>query len=154
MVIRKAISIRQPWAYAIIHAGKAIENRSWPTRFRGAVAIHASKALDTRTLEDFFRFIDQRGLGRVVGLTKADAAHLPRGAVIGIADIADCVTASSSPWFEGPFGFVLANPRPLQPISCKGALQFFTLPAPVIAAIDLQVGGRLSQAGASRHARV
>lgn len=40
----KALSIRQPWAWMILHAGKDIENREWPTRFRGRVLIHASKA--------------------------------------------------------------------------------------------------------------
>ena len=33
----KALSIRQPWAWAIINAGKDIENRQWPTKFRGSI---------------------------------------------------------------------------------------------------------------------
>ena len=46
---RLAISVRQPWAWAIVHGGKDIENRDWKAsnpglRFRGAVAIHASAA--------------------------------------------------------------------------------------------------------------
>jgi hypothetical protein len=139
VIIWKAITIRQPWAYAIIHAGKVIENRSWATRFRGTVAIHAAKALDNRTIEEFFRLIDERGLQAVIDLTNTDVACLPRGAIVGMADIAGCVTESSSPWFEGPFGFVLENPKLLQPISCKGALQFFTLPMSVIAAIEQQM---------------
>ena len=40
----KALAIRQPWASAIIlHAGKDTENRDWPTRFRGSIAVHAAK---------------------------------------------------------------------------------------------------------------
>ena len=42
----KALSIRQPWAWAIIHAGKDVENRPWGTRYRGPLLIHASKTLD------------------------------------------------------------------------------------------------------------
>lgn len=42
----KAISIQQPWAWAILHAGKDVENRTWRTTYRGPVAIHASKAVD------------------------------------------------------------------------------------------------------------
>ena len=38
----KALSIRQPWAYAILFAGKRVENRSWATRYRGRILIHAS----------------------------------------------------------------------------------------------------------------
>ena len=37
----KAISIRPPWAWAILHAGKDIENRTWRTSMRGTVAVHA-----------------------------------------------------------------------------------------------------------------
>jgi hypothetical protein len=37
----KALTIRQPWAWAIIYAGKNIENRSWNTKLRGTIAIHA-----------------------------------------------------------------------------------------------------------------
>lgn len=32
-----ALSIRQPWAWHILHSGKDIENRDWPTKFRGRV---------------------------------------------------------------------------------------------------------------------
>jgi len=38
----KAISLQQPWAWAILHAGKDVENRRWNTRYRGPIAIHAS----------------------------------------------------------------------------------------------------------------
>ena len=37
----KAISIQQPWAWAIIHAGMDVENRTWNTHYRGLLAIHA-----------------------------------------------------------------------------------------------------------------
>mgnify|MGYP006363525131 CR=1 FL=1 len=33
----KALSIRAPWWWAILYAGKDIENREWATRFRGPV---------------------------------------------------------------------------------------------------------------------
>jgi hypothetical protein len=41
----RALSIRQPWAWAILHAGKDIENRDWKPgnparRFRGSFLIH------------------------------------------------------------------------------------------------------------------
>lgn len=46
----KALSVRQPWAWAIIHGGKDIENRSWQAvnhglNVRGRVAIHASATM-------------------------------------------------------------------------------------------------------------
>jgi len=44
----RALSIRQPWAYAILHLGKDIENRPWRTNFRGPLLIHASLKGRTR----------------------------------------------------------------------------------------------------------
>ena len=40
----KAITIKQPWAWAIIFAGKDIENRTWHTHDRGPLLIHAGAA--------------------------------------------------------------------------------------------------------------
>ena len=40
----KALTIRQPWAWAIIFDGKDVENRSWNTSYRGDLAIHAGVA--------------------------------------------------------------------------------------------------------------
>ena len=41
----KAISVRNPWAWAIAHGGKRVENREWqyPPTYRGPLLIHASK---------------------------------------------------------------------------------------------------------------
>lgn len=39
----KALSVKQPWAWAIIHAGKDIEKRTWRTDYRGPLLIHAGK---------------------------------------------------------------------------------------------------------------
>lgn len=42
----KCLSIRQPWAWAILYAGKDIENRTWFTYHRGPFLLHASKTYD------------------------------------------------------------------------------------------------------------
>jgi hypothetical protein len=42
----KVISIRQPWASLIVIGAKDVENRTWPTRYRGPVLIHASQRAD------------------------------------------------------------------------------------------------------------
>lgn len=111
----KALSINQPWAWAILHAGKDIENRSWPTKYRGDVLIHAGMRFD----RDGLRFVEDQ-VGREI-----DPEERPRGGVLGIVEIVDCVTESESPWFFGEYGFVLRNPRIIEPRKCKGALGFF-----------------------------
>ena len=120
-----ALTIKQPWASLIIHGGKDIENRSWPTRFRGSVLIHASKKRDDDELLSFKALKQQRGF-------KADWkgkpllwGDVPCGGIIGVVDIVDCVTHSKSNWFVGDYGFVLANPRPLPFHPCRGALGFW-----------------------------
>ena len=42
----RAISVRPPWAWAILHAGKDIENRTWKTKLRGTIAVHASQTMN------------------------------------------------------------------------------------------------------------
>ena len=127
----KAISIRQPWAWAIVHAGKDIENRDWSTRYRGPVCIHAAKGMTrdeydiaNRHIQKAVGSVDQEWLTRWLGVTPAPV-RLERGGIIGVAEIVDCVDASPSPWFFGRYGFVLRNARPVDFISVKGALGFF-----------------------------
>src|SRR5258705_10477702 len=135
--VLKALSVRQPWAWAILHGGKDIENRSWDTMLRGTVALHAARTAETSA---FFNFIRDRNLLPKIALEEGAVDNLPKGAVIGLVDVIDCVSASPSKWWEGPKGFVLANPRPLIPIPCRGAMQFFDLPPTVIEAIEQQLG--------------
>mgnify|MGYP002359850962 FL=1 len=49
----KALSIRQPWAGLIIHGYKDIENRDWPTRYRGPLLVHAPLPLDAELCAEF-----------------------------------------------------------------------------------------------------
>ena len=44
----KILSIRQPWAHLITQGSKDIENRSWPTKYRGAFLVHASLTVDKK----------------------------------------------------------------------------------------------------------
>lgn len=115
--IDRALSIRQPWAWAIINAGKDIENRTWATNYRGPVFIHASRKLDA----DAAYYTDPR-----FKLKGCPYPHLfSTGGIIGIVDIVDCVQKHISPWFDGPYGFVLANPRVVDYTPCPGRLSIF-----------------------------
>lgn len=120
----KAISIMQPWAWLIVHGHKDVENRSWPTSFRGPVLIHAGKRSDP----DYSDTIDWDW----PDIERPD--YFERGGIVGEAEIVDCVTASASPWFQGSYGFVIRNARPLPFRPCRGMLGFFvpgfTPPAP------------------------
>lgn len=118
----KALSVKQPWANLIIHGGKNIENRTWRTNYRGWFLVHASKKMTPEEYGDVVRFC--ASIGSTFTLPRFDQLQL--GGIIGMARICDCVHASGSPWFVGPWGFVIAEVKPLPFTPCKGSLGFFT----------------------------
>lgn len=123
-----ALSIRQPWAWLILNAGKDIENRDWPTNFRGRVLIHASKTCTKREYEDAMDFMTDRQILQGIGMNIPSIKGMDRGGIVGSVEIVDCVTRSDSPWFIGQYGFVLRNPKPMPFIPWKGRLGFFNVP--------------------------
>ena len=124
----KALSIRQPWAWLIINGGKNIENRDWPTRFRGRILVHASKGMTRDEWSDAWEFAQGTGASAKAIEAGVTRDNILRGGIIGSVEIVDCVSYSSSPWFCGKFGFVLRDPRPMQFIPFKGQLGFFDVP--------------------------
>jgi len=127
----RALSVRQPWAWAIIYAGKDIENRSWQNKHTiGTIAIHASL-----------------GQERIYQLPprarRPQPDEITLGAIIGVVDVVDVVDSHRSRWFEGPLGWVLRNPRPLnRPIACKGALGLWVVPRTIEKTIRRQLKPR------------
>lgn len=121
---REALSVRQPWAWAIIYAGKDIENRSWQAvnhglKRRGRVAIHAAKGLTRAEYLEACEFM--RGLGVIC----PPPAALDCAGIIGSVDVVDVVRQSDSPWFFGPRGLVLQDPAPCEFIPAVGQLGYF-----------------------------
>lgn len=118
----KTISIRQPWAWAILHAGKDVENRNWKTTLRGHVLIHASKTFDM----DRWKWIAENAT-RLGFLEIPYHTDFLTGGIVGRTDIVDCVTESESKWFCGPYGFVLENTRELPYTPYKGMPGLFNI---------------------------
>jgi hypothetical protein len=117
----KILSIRQPWAYLITRGSKNIENRVWPTKYRGPFLIHASLTINREACREHKLFPDQ----------------LETGGVVGIAEIVDCVTEHPSCWFEGPYGFVLRHRRPLPFVKWTGSLGLRRTPTPLLSRLGL-----------------
>lgn len=107
----KAISVKQPWAWHIVNGTKDIENRKWKTKFRGRVLIQAATTIDTRAPKKLFDAIPP--------------GELKKGGLIGSVEIVDIVRESDSEWFEGPYGYVLKDPRPCPFLKYAGQLKFF-----------------------------
>lgn len=127
-----ALSVRQPWAHAIIHLAKDLENRNVRYGHRGLTLIHASAGMRPEEYADALGFMEDRGLParRMPG-----AAQLERGGIVGAVEIVDAVSAHASPWWMGPCALVLRNPRPIPFIACRGTVapMFWTPPPEVLA---------------------
>jgi len=127
----KAISIRQPWAWAILHAGKRVENRVWRARpsYRGPLLIHAAKGC---TRDEFMAGACRIKLAS--GVTVPPLATLPRGALVATARLVDVIdtSQSSDPWaVPGGIGLVLDDVRALwEPIPWNGELGLFDVDVP------------------------
>jgi hypothetical protein len=120
-----ALSVRQPWAWALLYAGKDLENRDWrPTipgpKQRGWIAIHASKGMTKAYYQEAAAYMRDR-----LGIICPGPQDLPRGGIVGSVVIVDLVTKSDSPWFFGPYAFVLRDARPCSFRPASGVLGFF-----------------------------
>ncbi|MDP1671912.1 MAG: ASCH domain-containing protein [Burkholderiales bacterium] len=117
----RVLSVRQPWAWLICYGPKPVENRTWSTKYRGQLLIHASLEID---------------LEAVAALRLRDV-YLPReyvtGSIVGRAQLIDCVDQHASPWFVGPWGLVLDQRRGLPVFKCRGKLGLWR-PTPEIMA--------------------
>jgi len=108
----KALSVRPEWAHAIMFLGKTTENRSWATKYRGRLLIHASLRRDPAARE----FAASLGLQL--------PADVPRGVILGSVRLVDVVDDSDSPWAEpGQRHWQIEDPQPWPvPAAAKGDL--------------------------------
>ena len=146
----KALTILQPWASLIACGAKKIETRSWPTKYRGPLAIHAGKVMPDE-------FADLACGNPLFRKTLLDAGilmsfvNMPFGSVIAIADLVDCreiygrtcvgneqkpigallrndahgieVTGNEiafGDYTPGRFAWILQNVRQIEPIRARG----------------------------------
>jgi hypothetical protein len=126
----KVISVRQPWASLIVGGMKDVENRTWPTKYRGAVLIHASLKVDDTSSED---------IERRFGVSMP--SELPLGGIVGITEIVDCVRPHASRWYSpGHYAFLLTNSRPLPFVRWKGQQGLRDAPAELVDMLNMDGG--------------
>ena len=117
----KAISIRQPFAHLTAVGIKDVENRSWQTKHRGPLLIHALKQSPTQ--EDLL--FAERMCNRY-GYALPD--HYEIGGLVGLVNLADCVETSNSPWYEPDnYAFILTQARPIPFIPYRGIQKLFNV---------------------------
>ncbi len=158
----RILTVRQPWAWAIIHGGKDVENRTRNIAgsYRGPVAIHAGARYDEEWASDAladamnnhpgvwnepqpWRAQIGAASGAIVGVVDLVAVHHPDvgwGCPASPGDLLPRCSAWADP---GRHHLVLENPRPLdEPIPYRGALGLRRLDAETTAAVWLQIRGQ------------
>lgn len=132
----RALSVIQPWGWAIVEGHKPLENRGWrPPVIGETIAIHASKGYDYEAVETF------EAINPALMRTFTDAGYvksptLARGAFIGTVRVKaffDWAGAKTLPrdiyaWYAGGYGWLLEQPRPLKrAVPAKGRLTLWKL---------------------------
>ena len=113
----RTLTVRQPWAFLIIHGGKNVENRTWAADYLGPLLIHASKGMTRKEFDECCRFCESRGLAVP---TRAD---LQFGGIVGKVEVVGyTMKPDVSPWFMGPIGWLVKNPVALPFVACNGRL--------------------------------
>lgn len=110
----KVITLTQPWATLIAIGAKHIETRSWATKYRGPLAIHAGQGLgpvgNRRGMvrlcntSPFYEALDAAGIWHTTAID-----HLPYGAIVAVCELVDCIpthhpgiaSEPGKPWFIG-----------------------------------------------------
>ncbi|MGW5636676.1 hypothetical protein [Streptomyces sp. NPDC003832] len=126
----KALTIRQPWAGAIAHQSKRVENRSWklPAKYEGArILIHAGAQLDRQAQV----YGPHLGVyGAVVAVATLTGCHFDTGAQV-------CCSYWAQPGlYHWELADVIALP---EPVAARGALGFWTPGDDVLAAVEMQL---------------
>lgn len=158
MIALKAITVYQPYASLIAVGCKTIETRSWATKYRGKLAIHAAKKFIYGIIGELCRndpiwneTMKSLGIDYEKGFERTPLSH---GAVIATCHLVDCKKIykyashsdivnlgamrppeepelSFGDYTEGRYGWILEDIRPLpEPIPAKGMQRLWSWEAP------------------------
>ena len=75
----KVLTIKQPWATLIMQGDKRFEFRSWQTKYRGELLIHAGKGIDKEAIKRLSKYLPK---------------ELPLGKILGKVTLVDCIKMS------------------------------------------------------------
>jgi hypothetical protein len=125
-MIKKCLSLKQPYAELLVSGKKTIELRSWDTKFRGEFLVHASKKIDKEACKR----------------NKIDPVSLTTGAIIGKAILYDVKYYKNEKLFlrdkgkhfagtkysDHRYGFLVKDAtRFSKPLAVPGKLRFFNV---------------------------
>jgi len=151
------LTLHQPWATLMAIGAKRIETRSWPTSYRGLVAIHAAKTFPSDAREFCRGDVPYFYLTDVCGW---EAEELPLGAVVATGILCECLPAGEvvdnlsdyvpeegqeeelllGDYSRGRWAWVFRDVREINPtVPCRGALGLWAVPADIRARLGAAV---------------
>lgn len=121
----KALSFRQPWAELVLQGRKTMDLRTYSTRYRGRLAIHASRTIERDSCLQY----------------DLDPANLEAGGIVGTVELVDVVLLDEAAYNahrdahlagrryrEGMYGWILARPERLpQMVPARGRTNLFNV---------------------------
>lgn len=122
----KVLTIKQPWATLIMQKDKRFEFRSWQTKYRGDLLIHAGKGIDKEAMKRLEKYI---------------SSDMPTGKILGKVTLVDCIKMSpefkemllkenkyiyTKSSFKENYGWQMENVEVFEkPIEAKGKLSLW-----------------------------
>ncbi|GAA4242194.1 hypothetical protein GCM10022254_74250 [Actinomadura meridiana] len=117
----QAISVQQPWAFAIARGGKTVSNQALPTAYRGPILVHASMRVDLTACDS--PLIQAAGwdprdplaaIGAIIAVADLDAVCSPTGATC------DCGPWATPGMHHWHLASVRTLPRPIVALGRPG----------------------------------
>lgn len=166
MAGRLCLSLWQPWASLVVLGLKRFETRSWSTRHRGELLIHASQPIARSGIPPNVeaiavevwgeRWLRAVPFGAIVGSVNLDEVY--RVERVDQRSDADLVTFEKrlrlsitedareialGDYRDNRFAWKLSNPQPREPIACRGRQRLFNLDPELVAAFEHRLGAPL-----------
>ena len=122
----KVLTIKQPWATLIMQGDKRFEFRSWQTKYRGDLLIHAGKGIDKEAMKRLVKYLpEELPYGKILGKVKlVDCIKMsPEFKQLLLKENSDIYTKSS---FQENYGWQVADIKVFEnPIDAKGHLSLW-----------------------------
>lgn len=147
MILKRGLTLYQPFAWAIAHSTKRIENRPKPCRSPDVIGCHVAIHVSTHETRKYFDWAAKL-IFEKTGITVPLQHDLPHSVIVAVARFDHCVVDGekeadqykSDPWWIGPVGYILSDVRTLRkPIAAKGGQGFWRLDQSTIDQIMEQV---------------
>lgn len=142
--VTRCLSLTQPWATLMAIGAKMNKTRSWPTQYRGWIAIHAAKGFPGECKGLTYELHFREALGAV---GYEGHKELPLGVVLAVTHLVACRRTEDvrdqlsererafGDYSDGRYAFVTSGLRRLKrPFVIRGALGIWKLPQPITAA--------------------